>query len=868
MIKPASLSPIAATFQEARARLAEQYQSDRNADAYLLAHSHALDEAVRALCVREGLPEEDLALMAVGGYGRNELFPFSDIDLLVLTADDRTGDKAFQEKISTFVTALWELGLSVGASVRNETEFLEEAINDVSVATTYLESRHLWGDKTLAEAAWRDFREDLDAASFYRDKMLELARRHHRFEDSPYALEPNLKESPGGLRDLQVFLWCAEAAGLANNVEGMAAAGLITEKEVHALKSAWWNLKQWRIALHLHTGRHEDRLIFDVQEELARKLGYESTDLMRSSEAFMKRYYLNARSVVQLSVIQLQTLADKLLGEVTADTTPTEDPAFVMHGDELDIVDDQVYKRDPTTILRTFYQYYHRTDTGRYATRLLRALWHAAPSIDQAFRENPENQAMFMKILTMPKGAYHALKDMNMWDVLGRFLPAFRPIVGQMQHDLYHIFTVDQHTLRVVRNIRRFARSEFAHEYPHCSHLMASIEKPWRIVIAGLFHDIGKGQGGHHEVIGAERMADFGRDFGFSQEDTDFMIFLVRNHLLMSQVAQRQDISDPSVVKRFVDTVKDKAHLDALYLLTVADIRATSPKVWTPWKGQLLERLYHSAADMIAGHSSSTDEAMERRLSDARAKILAQAPDIDIDTFWKELDVVYFMRHSSDEIIWHTLELAPHRQTETPIVKVQEASGKSGYVILLYMPDRQGLFLRTVAYLAKLGLSIVDTRVHTTRHGWALDTFLVADRFDRYTLDDLREKLEPGLAAAVVSTAPLPPPSQGKLSRRSQHFPLRPSVTLIPDERGAAWLLNIICTDRPGLLYAIFRVLYDYGINLQTAKIATLGERVEDVFLIDSPVLQDDATVIALEAKLLEALTVQQKKPEVSRPAF
>ncbi len=858
-------SPIAEAFQAHRAKLAQQYLAERNADQYLLAHSHALDEALRALCEREQLPAKDLALIAVGGYGRNELFPYSDIDVLVLTADSRTGDKAFQERVSAFVTALWELGLSVGASVRNETEFLEEAINDVSVATTYLESRLLWGEQPLWEAARADFFEDLDAAKFYRDKMLELARRHHRFEDSPYALEPNLKESPGGLRDLQVFLWCAQAAGLANNVEGMAAAGLITDREMHALKTAWWNLKQWRIALHLLTARHEDRLIFDVQEELAKTLGYDATELMRASEAFMKRYYLNARSVVQLSVIQLQTLADKLLGALVAEPTPTDDPAFVMRGDELDIVDEHVYKRDPGAILRTFYQYYRRSDTGRYATRLLRALWHAVPNIDASFRNDPTNQRVFMQILTLSKGAYHALKDMNMWDVLGRFLPAFRPIVGQMQHDLYHIFTVDQHTLRVVRNIRRFARSEFAHEYPHCSHLMASIEKPWRVVIAGLFHDIGKGQGGHHELIGAQRMAEFGQTFGFSQADIDFMVFLVRNHLLMSQVAQRQDISDPEVVRRFVERVGDKSRLDALYLLTVADIRATSPKVWTPWKGQLLERLYLSASDMMSGARSS-DQAMQTRLALARSTIIQTLPEAELDAFWQELDVVYFMRHSSEEIIWHAISLAAHRNTPVPIVRCEEQSGKSGYLVLLYMPDRKGLFLRAVACLAKLGLSIVDTRVHTTKHGWALDTFLVADRFERYTLERLRERLAKDLAAAVVAEGALPPASQGKLSRRSQHFPLRPNVNLAPDERGAAWLLNIVCTDRPGLLYSIFRVLYDYGINLQTAKIATLGERVEDVFLIDSPALNDERTVLALEADLLEALAVPANKP--SRMAF
>lgn len=853
-----SSSPIVEAFHATREQLATRFQANHDADQYLSAHSHALDVAIQALCEAAQLPAKTVAVLAVGGYGRRELFPFSDIDVLVLTANTDADDALTQERIGAFVTSLWELGLSVGASVRSETAFLEEALHDVSVATTYLESRFLWGNQTLAEASWKTFRHHLDAKAFFRDKMLELDRRHQRYEDSPYSLEPNLKESPGGLRDLQVFLWCAQAAGLANTLDDMATAELVTERELQALKAAWWNLKYWRIALHLLAHRHEDRLIFDVQEELAHGFGYEQTEQLRASEAFMKRYYLNARSVVQLSVIQLQSLEDRIVGTLTATDTPTEDPAFVMRGDELDLVDDEVFDRDPNAILRTFYQFYHRSDTSRYATRLLRALWHAVPKIDDAFRHDPRNQKSFMHILTMTKGTYHALRDMNMWDVLGRFLPAFRPVVGQMQHDLYHIFTVDQHTLRVVRNIRRFTRSAFAHEYPHCSHIMAGLDKPWRVVIAGLFHDIGKGQGGQHDVIGAQRMAEFARDFGFSDDDAAFMVFLVRQHLLMSKVAQRQDISDPNVVRKFVEAVGDKTHLDALYLLTVADIRATSPKVWTAWKGQLLEKLYYAAADMLTGESSS-EQAMEKRLAQARSSICAKLSPALCDAFWKELNVVYFMRHTTDEIIWHTLELAPVMHTTHPIVKVQEASGQSGYVVLLYMPDRQGLFLRAVHFLGKCGLSIVDTRVHTTNHGWALDTFLVSDRFDRYTLEELKARLEKGLPTAVVADQPLPPPAPGKLSRRSQHFPLRPIVNIVPDESGQAWLLNIVCTDRPGLLYSIFHILSDYGINLQTAKIATLGDRVEDVFLIDSPRLKNDAELLALEARLLEAVAIRKK---------
>ena len=854
---PITLTQICAQFQEERQRLASLWEANHDPQAYLRAHTAVLDQAIRSMVTLHDLPTKDIAIIAVGGYGRAELFPFSDIDLLVLTTDACSENTEVQDKISAFVTELWELRLTVGASVRSVSSFLSEAANDVSIATTYLESRCLWGNTTLYTQSRQRFMETLDARRFFRDKMLELARRHQKFEDTPYSLEPNLKESPGGLRDLQVFLWCAQAAGVAESVTDMKTAGLITEREMHTLMACARHLETLRISLHLITKRAENRLLFDVQEELAQSLGYTATQQLRPSEALMKRYYLNAKAVVQMSVIQLQAIADRLFGSYDNITPVPLERAFVARGDEMDIVNDDVFETDPNAILRLFYVYHSHPELTRLSTRLLRALWHASPNIDEAYRHNPIHQQTFLDILRMPKGTYHSLKLMNMWDVLGRFLPPFRQIVGQMQHDLYHIFTVDQHTLRVVRNIRRFARSEFAHEYPFCAQIMSELPDNWRLTLAGLYHDIGKGLGGQHSDIGAEKVTHFCQTFGLTQATTDFVAFLVREHLTMSQTAQKKDISDPDVVRSFLEVVKTKERLDALYLLTVADIRATSPKVWTPWKAQLLEALYRATLAMMTGEDSavSTEHTLIERKTKALDLLGTQVSDADREAFWQELNVVYFMRHTPEEIAWHTQTLAQYVRTPDPIVEVKRSERMGGILILLYLPDRKDLFLRTVAALGKSGLSVIDARVHTTHHGWALDTFLVTDRYERDDLEMLDAKIRKDLLTLLTSDKPLPVAPKGKLSRRSKHFPTRTMVTTVPDESGRAWILNVICTDRPGLLYSISEILARYGINLQTARIATLGERAEDVFLIDSPTLSDDETLLKLEADLVEAVT-------------
>ena len=394
-----AVQDVVRTFREGRERLVGLWREHRSPDEYLKRHTALLDAAVKSLADLAQLPPERLAVAAVGGFGRRELFPHSDIDLLVLLADDAGDDAELSEHLSAFLSALWELGLTVGAAVRTQTEFTVEAGKDVSIATTYLESRLLMGSEHLYYEAKNDFYAELDARAFFRDKMLELKRRHQKFDDTPYALEPNLKESPGGLRDLQVFLWCARAAGLADSVESMHKADLITEREMHTIAQCYEFLKTLRIELHLLAKRAEDRILFDFQEELADRLGYRATGLMRASEALMKRYYWHAKSVVQMSVIQLQTISDRLFGGASRATPIRIEPAFLARGDEMDIASDDVYETDPNAVLRTFLVFATHPELTRFSTRLLRALWHAAPEMGPAYRDDPVNQQTFLEIL-------------------------------------------------------------------------------------------------------------------------------------------------------------------------------------------------------------------------------------------------------------------------------------------------------------------------------------------------------------------------------------------------------------------------------------------------------------------------------------
>ncbi|MDO4937162.1 MAG: [protein-PII] uridylyltransferase [Sutterellaceae bacterium] len=842
------------SFQTIRQKIADDFLAHGRVSSYLKRNTATIDRFVVEMAARAGMPA-DHALVAVGGYGRGEMFPYSDIDLLVLLPDNHCEES--DAKVGAFVTNLWSLGLTVGSVVRTKDEMLREAKADITVATAFLEARFLSGDEDLFHDTYKAFFEILDPKTFFRSKMLEMRQRHQKFDDTPYALEPNIKESPGGLRDLQVFLWCAHCAGFGRNWKELATSGLITETEAYHLSECQHFLRDLRIRLHLLRKRHEDRLIFDVQTALAENAGYKAIGALLPSESLMKRYYLNAKNTAQLQQILLSTISDRLFQDQFKPAVTPIDDVFIATGDALDIVSEEAFRADHHNILKAFYLFATHRELKRLSTLLLRSLWHLRDKIDADFRNDAQNKALFIKALQLRYGPYHFLKNLNVWGILGRFLPVWRRIVGQMQHDLFHAYTVDQHTLRVVKFIRRFAHSSYAHEYPLCSQIINDIDKPWRLTVAGLFHDIAKGRGGNHSELGAKEVHTFGKSFGLDKEDTAYLEFLVREHLLMSNVAQKQDITSPEVVERFAKTVGTKERLDGLFLLTVADIRATSPKVWNGWKARLLTELYQSTLRTLQGEGAAQTRAsiLEEHRSQA-CRLIAEmgVDDAKRDAFFKELNIVYFLRHSPEDIAWHTKELADVLRTEKPVVRSRILTKGAGVEVLVYTHDQKDLFARVVAFFERVGLSVLDARIHTTAHGWALDTFLVQDKRARTDDPDFKQKLTDKLTKVIEEAKPLPEPKQGKLSRRSRSFPTPTLIEIERDESQKSWVLQVTCSDRLGLLFAIAVVLAKHDINLATAKISTLDERAEDVFLIDGAVLQDQTQLVAIEGELIDAI--------------
>lgn len=793
------------------------------------------------------------ALVAVGGYGRGELFPHSDVDVLILL--EAAPDAGMQAKLEELVQLFWDIGLEIGHSIRTIDECLSEAAADITVQTSLLEARLVTGSRKLFLFLQDRYKAAMDPQAFFQAKTLEMRQRHVKYEDTPYSLEPNCKESPGGLRDLQVILWVAKAAGLGDSWRKLADRGLITTTEARQLTQKERVFKNIRIRLHIHAKRREDRLVFDVQTPIAETFGFKTTETRRASEYLMQHYYWGAKAVTQLNTILLQNIEAQLFPQ------PGSLQKINEHFNEIngliDIASDDTFESAPSTMLEVFLLKAQHTELKGMTARTLRALWHARFKIDKNFRTDPANRALFLQIIKAPQGITHALRGMNQTSILGRYLPNFRHIIGQMQHDLFHVYTVDQHILMVVRNVRRFTMTEHAHEYPFCSQLMANFSKHWLLYIAALFHDIAKGRGGDHSKLGMADARRFCREHGLSKEDAELVVFLVEHHLTMSHVAQKNDLSDMDVIRSFAHLVKDERHLTALYLLTVADIRGTSPKVWNAWKGKLLEDLYRMTLRVLGGETPSADHELKNRQDEAIKTLrLYGLTENAHERLWRQLDVAYFLRHDASDIAWQTRALSNKVDSDSPVVKCRLAPIGEGLQVTVYTKDQPDLFARICSYFDRKNFSILDAKIHTTKHDYALDTFLVTEPTFANSYRDIINLIEHELTQLLHSQDALPPPRKGRLSRLSRTFPITPTVDLRPDERGQYYLLSLSANDRNGLLYSIANVLAKYKINLHTAKIMTLGERVEDVFLVDGPVLNNARSQIQLETDLLEALHV------------
>lgn len=755
-----------------RQAIVADYERDRRPERLLKRMRQNADLVMTKVWKQFAMPAS-ASLVAVGGYGRGELFPWSDIDLLILLPSAH--DQALRERLEQLVQLLWDLGLEIGHSIRTVDECLTEAAADITVQTSLLEARRISGSKMLFDQLQQRCADAMDAQAFFQDKILELRQRHVKYENTPYSLEPNCKESPGGLRDLQVILWVAKAAGLGDSWRKLAERDLITSTEAKVLAAKERAFKDIRIRLHLHAGRREDRLIFDVQPAIAETFGFVTTETRRASEVLMQRYYWAAKAVTQLNTILLQNIEAHLFPQVSVSRAVS--PRFNEVNGMIDIAHERVFAETPSALLEIFLLLEQHGELKGMTARTQRAIWHSRFRIDATFRRDPKNRELFMQIIRAPKGITHTLRLMNQLSILGRYLPNFRRIIGQMQHDLFHVYTVDQHILMVVRNVRRFAIPEHAHEYPFCSQLMANFAQPWLIYVAALFHDIAKGRGGDHSELGKHDARVFCRAHGLSKEDTQLVVFLVEHHLLMSQVAQKQDLSDPDVVRAFVTTVKTERYLTALYLLTVADIRGTSPKVWNTWKGKLLEDLYRMSLRVLGGEAPSADRELRNRQKEALASLrLYGLSEQAHEALWKTLDVGYFLRHDASEIAWQTRVICEHTGSNTPIVRCRLGPIGEGLQVVVYLRDRLDLFARICSYFDRKNFSILDAKVQTTRDGYALDTFLVSEPSFADNYRELITLIEHDLGQWLQSESELAAPGKARLSRLSRTFPITPSV--------------------------------------------------------------------------------------------
>jgi [protein-PII] uridylyltransferase len=833
-----------------RASLRQRFDSGDLGQEILREQSLVIDRHIRAIWKTHNMPAS-LALIAVGGYGRAALFPHSDVDVLILLP--QRPDAILQNSLEAMIGAFWDSGIEVGHSVRTIEDCIAMAQSDVTVQTTMLESRLVTGNRALFHRFTKRFSSSIDPVAFLRAKRLEQHMRHQKQQESN--LEPSIKECPGGLRDLNTILWISRAAGMGRTWQELCRRGLITDEEARSIKRNEKALSLMRIRLHHLAGRREDRLLFDHQDALARAMGFED-GARRASEQLMQRVYQTAKSVTQINTILLQNLALRIDPPPNRTHITPLNERFVIRGELLSARDENLFEKDPTAIFESFRLLQMHPELKGIGAVTLRALWRARKKIDPACRRNPVMHRLFIDILKSPARMIRELRRMHQFDILGSYIPAFGRVIGQMQHDLYHVYTVDEHILKVVRNLRRFAVPELAHEFPLSSRLHSEFDKPELLYLAGLFHDIAKGRGGDHSTLGKLDALRFCRLHGLSKNDSDLVAWLVEQHLVMSSTAQKKDLSDPAVIAQFAEIAGNPRRLTALYLLTVADIRGTSPKVWNAWKGKLLEDLYHATLRVLAGEMPEHLGGQRARQEEARARLRLYAiPDASYADFWRQLDTAYFLRHDAQEIAWHTRLLHIHTNSSKPVVRARLSNAGEGLQVMVYVADQKELFSRICSFFESISFNIVEAKIHTTRHGYALDTFQVNDASNRQMgYRDIINYIEFELEKRLIDKQPLPPLSKPRLNRQLKHFPITPDVQIEQAEKDKWRILSITAGDRPGLLSRVSRTLSTFDISLHLARINTLGARAEDVFVVSGSIFDNAKETVRFEESLLDVL--------------
>jgi [protein-PII] uridylyltransferase len=836
---PTDVATFRTALTEGDNRLKQRFLDDEPVERLVRDRARLVDALLKtAWSMHVGEHVRDVALIAVGGYGRGELNLCSDIDIMILLPKSESAP--WQGSLEKFLTFMWDIGLEVGHSVRTIDDCQRESAADVSVATTMIEARLLQGPELLFEAMRRALAPERvwPTRDFFEAKVAEQTARHHRYYDTAYNLEPNVKSSPGGLRDIQTIGWVAKRHFGAESLDELVEHGFLTRSELRKLKTAQAFLWKVRFALHVLTSRREDRLLFDHQIRLAKMFGYEDATYTLAVEQFMQRYYRTAMDVSLLNEMLLQLFREAILTDPNVPPVPVN-ARFQIRNDFLEVTSDDVFDRYPSAMLELFVIIEQNSEKIRGVRaetirQLTRHLW----LIDEEFRQHPRNHRLFFEILSAPVGVTHELRRMNLYGVLGRYIPAFGRIVGRMQYDLFHAYTVDAHTLFVVSNLRRLAMPKYDHEFPALSRIMQSLPKPELAYLAAIFHDIAKGRGGDHSELGSVDAEAFCLEQGLSRYDARLVAWLVRNHLLLSVTAQKKDISDPKVINEFAQHVGDQTHLDYLYVLTVADVRGTNPKLWNNWKQSLFAEFYERTRQALRrGHESPLDKDELIAETQAQAKDLIArngVGEILRQSVWQRFTVDYFLRHTPEEIAWHTKMLAERDNGDQgSLVSVQQLSGRGGTGISTYTPQTQHSFARTTALLDQLGLNIVDARITPTADGFSLDVYHVledtgAEITDPARIRDIEQQLSHALSkpdnVAVTVTRRAP--------RQVRMFTTATQVTFSEEPVNGRTIVEIIAGDRPGLLSQVAKVFMAAEVKIFTSKIMTVGERAEDVFYI------------------------------------
>ncbi|QJQ95028.1 MULTISPECIES: [protein-PII] uridylyltransferase [Halomonadaceae] len=861
------IAPFKAALREIKARLDERFRA--GADIRDLVHGRAwcLDRLLQVAWSRHAWPDDGIALLAVGGYGRGELHPHSDIDLLLLLEHD--DDTPYREPLTEFITFLWDIGLEIGQSVRSLDDCEREARDDVTVITNLLETRTLAGPERLRESMRERLSTERLWASdrFFEAKWQEQISRHYRYNNTEYHLEPNIKSSPGGLRDIQMIGWVAKRHFGNLRYEDVVASGFMNDAELRILSQGQAFLWQVRYALHMFTDRAEDRLLFDHQRAIAELFGYHDTPERLAVEQFMKRYYRHVTALAGLNDMLLQHFDEVILRADEALETRPLNPRFEIKGGYIQVRHERVFHRRPAALLELFLLMAQHPEIEGVRASTIRLIRDNRHRIDVLFRDDVRHQSLFMELLRSSGNVARQLRRMNRYGVLGKYLPEFGRAVGLMQHDLFHIYTVDAHTLRLLKFIHQFRKPEARQEFPVAAALIHQLPKLELLWIAGLYHDIGKGRGGNHSILGARDVEAFSERHGLTSRDTRLVSWLVEHHLLMSKTAQKRDITDPDVIRDFARQVRDEVHLNYLYVLTVADINATNPTLWNGWRASLMRQLHAETKRVLRrGLENPLDRDDWVRETRQEAWGLLAAIGIDgqrVEALWESLGEDYFLQYSSSEIAWQTQGILAHGGSPLPLILISvptEDMNEGGTKVFIHTRSVDDLFAATAAAMEQLGLSIHDARIATSSNDWTLNTFIVLDDDGEAIRDSEHiEGIRRHLVEELDDPDDYPQIVTRHTPRQLKHFKVSTQVTIEQDPANERTMLELVAPDRPGLLARVGRIFMEQDIALSAAKIATLGERVEDVFYITDKrgaPLTDAERQECLRARLVEMLSV------------